>query len=97
MVSAVPALLREMVELGARAAGITGRLVGGASMFASLAGQGVMQIGERNLAAARGALQQAGIPLTGEATGGDFGRSVEVHLPSGAVTVTSYAHDPEQL
>jgi len=97
VVSAVPALVREMVELGAGAARITGRLVGGASMFASLAGQGVMQIGERNLAAAREALQRAGIPVTGEATGGDFGRNVVVRLPSGAVTVTSYAHDPEQI
>lgn len=97
VVSAVPALLREMTRLGAGIAGITGRLIGGASMFASLAGQGTMQIGERNVAAAREALERVGIPVTGEATGGEFGRSVEVVLPSGAITITSYAHDPEQL
>lgn len=97
VVSAVPALLRQMVSLGARAAGTTGRLIGGASMFAALVGEGGMQIGERNIVAAREALRRAGIPLTGEATGGDYGRSIEVDLPSGAITVTSYAHDPEQL
>lgn len=97
VVSAVPAMLREMALLGASASRVTARLIGGASMFASLAGQGIMQIGERNLVAARRALDEAGIPVTAEATGGDYGRSVEVQLPSGTVTVTSYAHDPEQL
>ncbi|MDZ4674360.1 MAG: chemotaxis protein CheD [Gemmatimonadota bacterium] len=97
VVSAVPAMLREMAALGASPSRTTGRLIGGASMFAALAGQGVMQIGERNLIAARRALEEAGIPITGEATGGDYGRSLEVQLPGGTVTITSYAHDPEQL
>jgi chemotaxis protein CheD len=95
--SAVPALVREMRALGAEPAGLSARLVGGASMFAALAGQGVLQIGERNIEAVRQALAGAGVAITGAATGGDYGRSVEFNLATGEVRVTSYAHDPEYL
>jgi chemotaxis protein CheD len=89
--------MREMRALGAAPAGLSARLIGGASMFAALAGQGVLQIGERNIEAVRQALAGAGVAITGAATGGDYGRSVEFNLATGEVRVTSYAHDPEYL
>lgn len=96
-VSAIPALLREMATLGASRPTISGRLVGGASMFANLVAPGTIQIGTRNVVATTEALAIEGIPLVGAATGGDFGRSVELLLPEGTVRITSYAHDPESL
>jgi chemotaxis protein CheD len=72
------ALLNERVlAMGAVTRRLTARLVGGASMFASLQPAGTIQMGERNVHAAREVLHQFGIPLAGEAVGGDFGRSVD--------------------
>ncbi len=51
--TAVPRLLELMAANGAQRQRITARLAGGASMFAALAPPGTIQMGERNLVAAR--------------------------------------------
>jgi chemotaxis protein CheD len=86
--AAVPLLLAEMKGLGCNG-GIGGRLVGGASMFASLLPTGGVNIGDRNVAASRAALAAAGVPLLGEDVGGDYGRSVYFHLTDGRIEVHS--------
>jgi chemotaxis protein CheD len=95
--TAVPRLLELMAKHGANPRRITGRLVGGASMFASLAPPGTIQMGERNLVASRQALNNHGIPLTGEAVGGDFGRTVRLRVADGQVEVSSVAHGIQTL
>ncbi len=95
--TAVAALLRRMRELGASAPRLTARLVGGASMFTSLQPPGTIQMGERNVHAAREALHRAGIRLTGELVGGDHGRSVEFDIETGKVRVSSYLHGTTEL
>jgi chemotaxis protein CheD len=95
--SAPGAMLTALRVLGVPARRTTARLVGGASMFASLSAPGAIQVGERNVVAAREALRLAGVALVGESVGGSYGRNVEFHLPSGRVLITSYAHDPETL
>ena len=86
--TAVPFLLDQMRRLGAGRL-IQARLVGGASMFGALIPNGGMNVGERNIGAAREALALAGIPIVGEAGGGDYGRSVYFHLADGRVEVRS--------
>jgi chemotaxis protein CheD len=86
--AAVPMLLAEMKGLGCNG-GIGARLVGGASMFASLLPAGGVNIGDRNVAASRAALAAAGVPLLGEDVGGDYGRSVYFHLADGRIEVHS--------
>jgi chemotaxis protein CheD len=66
---------------------MTGRLVGGASMFADLLAAGTVHIGERNIDACRRGLRDASIRLTGEAVGGQKSRSVWVDSSDGKVTV----------
>lgn len=95
--TAVEALLQKMRALGASPARVTARLVGGASMFTGLQPPGTIQMGERNVHAAREALHRHGIRLTGEVVGGDYGRSVEFDLESGRVKVTSYQHGTTEL
>ena len=86
--AAVPLLLAEMRGLGSQS-GVAARLVGGASMFASLLATGGVNIGERNVAASRAALAAAGVPVLGEDVGGDYGRSVYFHLADGRIEVHS--------
>jgi chemotaxis protein CheD len=90
--TAVPFLLDRMREAGAVPRRVRARLAGGASMFASLSNPAVAAVGERNLVATREALERAGIPLVGEDTGKDYGRSVYAYLDSGRMEVRSYAH-----
>ena len=87
--TAVPLLLHEMEALGAVLQRVRAKIVGGASMFGALVPNGGMNIGERNVAAVRSALEQAGVPIVGEDTGSDYGRSVYLFLDDGRVEVRS--------
>ena len=88
----VPFLVERMRQAGALTRRLRARLVGGAAMFASIGSTSVASVGERNILAAREALDRAGIPVVGEDTGKDYGRSVYAFLASGRVESRSYAH-----
>ena len=87
--TAVPALVKEMARRGARPGRLTARLVGGAAMFQGLMVPGSLNMGARNIIAARDALERAGIPLLGQEVGADYGRSVRFQVATGRTTVTS--------
>jgi chemotaxis protein CheD len=95
--SAVARMLQLMTAKGAQLQRITGRLAGGASMFAALAPPGTVQMGERNLVASRHALMTHNVPLVGEAVGGDFGRTVRLRVSDGLVEVSTVAHGVRHL
>jgi chemotaxis protein CheD len=86
--SAVPLLVAEMRALGSWRRP-TARLVGGASMFGTLLAAGGVNIGERNVAASRSALAEAGILVTGEDVGGDYGRTIVFDVSDGSLRVRS--------
>jgi chemotaxis protein CheD len=87
--TAVPHLVEEMEAAGARRDRLSARLVGGASMFRTLVSGSLLQTGERNLTATRRALEEAGIPITGEEVGKEHGRSVRFFAVDGRVVVGS--------
>lgn len=95
--TAVPRLVELMAHLGASPRRITARLAGGASMFAALSPPGTIQMGERNVVASRQVLSSHGIPLVGQAVGGDHGRTVRLLTASGTVQVSSLAHGVQTL
>jgi chemotaxis protein CheD len=86
--SAVPLLVEEMRRLGSWG-GLVARIAGGASMFAGLLPSSGINMGERNVEATRRALEAARIPIVGEDTGADYGRSVYFHVGDGRVVVKS--------
>ena len=87
--SAVALMLAEMTRRGADTRRVRAKLVGGASMFANLIPAGGINIGERNVTAARDALGGCGVPIVAEDIGSDHGRSVHFHLQDGRVEVRS--------
>ncbi len=95
--TAVALLNERVLAMGAVSRRLTARLVGGASMFASLQPAGTIQMGERNVHAAREVLHRHGIQVVGEAVGRDFGRSVDFDLDTGRVIVSSYEHGKVEL
>jgi chemotaxis protein CheD len=94
--TAIPEMLAEMAEFGASPKRITGRLIGGASMFAMLA-SGTIQMGERNLVSTQRTLGTHRIPIVGQAVGGGVGRTVRFHIDSGVVEVSSVRTGVERL
>ena len=62
-------------------------------MFAQLMTPGSMQMGERNIVAARDVLRRIGIPVMREAVGGGSGRSVRFYVGDGRVEVRSVGAD----
>ena len=86
--TAVPLLLSEMKKLGARGP-FSARIVGGSSMFGTLLPASGINMGERNAAASRQALERAGVRLEAQDVGGDHGRSVYFRLADGRLTVRS--------
>jgi chemotaxis protein CheD len=91
--TAVPLLVQRLIALGAEPRRLVAKLAGGASMFAQLMTPGAVQMGERNVAAARDVLRRAGIPLGGEAVGGTAGRSVRFSVADGRVEIRSVGAD----
>ncbi|QZA33521.1 chemotaxis protein CheD [Hydrogenibacillus sp. N12] len=84
--TAVPELLRQMEALGARRPFIVAKLAGGAHMFRQIQNEALL-IGARNVEAARAALRAHGVPIVAEDTGGHVGRTIELELADGTLTV----------
>jgi len=82
---AVPALIEEAEALGARRVRLEAVMVGGAQMFDVGVGS-TLDIGARNTAAVKNALQRARVPVRAEETGGNRGRTMRLLV--GAMTVT---------
>lgn len=91
--TAVPLLVERLRALGATPGRLVAKLAGGASMFSQLLQPGTIQMGERNVVAARAALRAAGIPVVREAVGGTVGRSVRFDVASGEVEIRSVGRD----
>ena len=86
--SAVPALIAALREAGASGP-FEAKVIGGAALFGTLLGGGAAPMGARNVAAARRALLEAGVPIIASETGGASGRTVELDVATGAVEVRS--------
>ena len=95
--SAVPLLVERLRALGADPRRLVAKLAGGASMFSQLMTPGTIQMGERNIVAARSALRAASIPIVREAVGGERGRSIRFHVKDGRVEIRSVGADAEVI
>jgi chemotaxis protein CheD len=93
--SAVPLLVNALKARGANGPYIA-KLAGGAGLFADvLTSKG--RVGERNVIAARTALNEAGVQIAGEDVGGGSGRSIVFDVETGKVAVRSAKGDMNVL
>ena len=95
--TAVPALLDQVLRLGAQRPRLQARIAGGAQMFGGGSGATMLNIGERNAEAVRAALRTAGMRVRGADTGGNAGRSMHVAVTGGVVTVRAVGGQPVEL
>lgn len=76
-------LVRQMEALGAKRTNMTAKIAGGATMF-NFQGQGdIVQVGNRNVAASKAALEKLKIPILAEDTGKNYGRTVTFYPETG--------------
>jgi len=97
---AVPTLVEELCQIGARRNRLKCKIIGGAQMFEipgvqkrenALIGAPA-HIGARNVEAVKNELEKLRIPLIGEDTGGNYGRTVKFDSTTGEVEVSSINH-----
>lgn len=94
--TAIPEMIRSMVNLGADVSHMEAKLTGGAQMFTFSSGDG-LRIGPRNIEACRQLLYQYRIPIIGEDTGGNYGRTIELHSRTGELFIRSVHHGIRKL
>ena len=85
--TALPIMLDEMIQLGAVRSRVKAKIAGGAQMFTFANATEIMRVGERNAEAVRAVLKKLNIVLIAADTGGNYGRTVELKLESGAFRI----------
>lgn len=93
----IPQLIDDMKEAGALKSRIAIKIAGGARIFGNVKEGSLLDIGFRNLAAVKQALDDNGLRLQGENTGGSHGRSLLLYVASGLTRVTSAMKEPVDL
>lgn len=92
---AVPAMAQRLARLGSPVKRLVAKLAGGAAMFRGESG--LATIGERNVAEVRDQLALLGIPIVAEDVGGNYARTIELHLDTGLLLVRSYLYGIHEL
>ncbi len=95
--TALPAMLNEIIKLGASKSRITAKIAGGAQMFTFTNATDIMRVGERNAEAVRLVLKKLDIRLLAEDTGGNYGRTVELRLDTGIYRVKTIDKGEKEL
>lgn len=84
---AIPILLDKLKKQSVDTKKITAKIVGGASMFNFTDKSMIMDIGNRNSIAVKKILKEYSIPIIGEETGGNKGRTMVFDLSNGIVKI----------
>lgn len=86
---AVKAMLKKMINKGAKKYSIVAKIVGGANMFSSVSDDSVMNIGSSIVNASKTALEKEGIKIVAQDVGKDYSRTVEFDTKDGSVRIKS--------
>ncbi|MBW7473275.1 chemotaxis protein CheD [Paenibacillus oenotherae] len=87
--TAIPELIQRMKQAGAMTSRLTAKMAGGAQMFAFAMQSEAMRIGPRNVESCKEMLTRFDIPLLGEDTGGNYGRTIEFDSTRGILVIRS--------
>ncbi|EOS56715.1 MULTISPECIES: chemotaxis protein CheD [Paenibacillus] len=87
--TAIPALYRKLLDLGAAPSRLVAKMAGGSQMFTFAGSSDTMRIGPRNVESCKEQLSELGIPLLAEDTGGNYGRTIELDSMTGILYVRS--------
>ena len=80
-------LYSRMIRYGANRKTMIAKLAGGAHMFGVSGNNDVMKVGEKNIEICHRLLNEYGIPIKGEETGGNIGRTLEFCCETGNLKI----------
>lgn len=95
--TALPRLLEELLKMGSRKSNLVAKMAGGSQMFAFGGNNDTMRIGPRNTESCKATLVELGIPLIGEDTGGNYGRTIELDCSTGILYIRSVQMGAKEL
>lgn len=95
--TAIPELISMMVGLGAAVNRMEAKLAGGAQMFAFATNHDTMRIGPRNVESCKEMLKKYAIPIKGEDTGANYGRTIEFDCETGVLVIRSVQKGIKEL
>jgi chemotaxis protein CheD len=87
--TAIPLLVKSLIQEGAKMDNLSAKITGGASMFKFGSNIVLGQIGERNIEQTKLELQKLNIPILVEDVGGNLGRVIDFYLEDGRMKVKS--------
>jgi chemotaxis protein CheD len=85
----LPEMVKAMERMGCMRSRITAKIAGGAKMFSVANDCGFGNIGARNIAAVKEALQKLQVRIVAEDTGLNYGRTVYFYTESGQMVIKS--------
>ncbi len=95
--TAIIKLIDDMVAVGAVKSKLVAKLAGGAQMFSFNDTSEMLRIGARNVAASKEILYMQKIPIVSEDTGGNYGRTIEIHSENGKLLVKTIGHGLKEI
>ncbi|MFT8871342.1 MAG: chemotaxis protein CheD [Sporolactobacillus sp.] len=95
--TAVPELLRILKGRGLSTGELKAKMAGGAEMFKSVRTLPLGSIGKRNVEAVHRELRLLGIPVIGEETGANYGRTVEFSTSTCLLRVRAINRDERMI
>jgi len=95
--TAIVELIKQMELKGARKTRFFAKIAGGAQMFSFSSQNDAMKIGERNAEAVRAILNELGIPIRADDTGGNFGRTIEFYSEDGKLMIKTAGKGIKEL
>lgn len=94
--TAIPAIVQQMVSMGASASRLKAAIAGGAQLF-QFGVSSSLDVGARNSEAVINALREMGIPLQAKDVGGSVGRTLRLVSDNGLVMVRTIGGDEREL
>jgi len=95
--TAIPEMVKRMLDLGAVNSRLVAKMAGGAQMFAFSTTSDTMRIGPRNVESCKEQLKLFSIPVLAEDTGGNFGRTIEFHTDTGVLVLRTVQQGVKEL
>ncbi|MCL5677036.1 MAG: chemotaxis protein CheD [Firmicutes bacterium] len=95
--TAIPLLVEEMAKAGAQRNRLEIKVAGGAQMLALSSSLNRLDIGKRNAEAVQRAVAALGLRIGSTDLGGSYGRTMQLYLPAGRVTVSTIGRGEKNL
>ena len=95
--SVINKMLEDLKKQGCIKRGLEAKLFGGAHMFSFIAKDSLLNVGEKNIEMAKLVLKQEGIKIVAEELGGNIGRTIELDLADGKITVKTISSGTKEV